>query len=128
MRGELEAYIAETYSVEAERPWAPESSHTVFRHADNRKWFAVLMNIPGEKIGLHNDKSIDVVNLKCGPILAASLHTEPGFFPAYHMNKTHWITAALDGSADADQIRWLLEISWELTASHRRRSFPGPAD
>ena len=26
------------------------------------------------------------------------LRREPGFYPAYHMNKETWITAALDGS------------------------------
>ena len=30
------------------------------------------------------------------------LHSRPGFFPAYHMNKEHWISAALDGSVDAE--------------------------
>ena len=33
------------------------------------------------------DESIDVVNLKCDPLLIGSLRSEPGFFPAYHMNK-----------------------------------------
>lgn len=120
MRTQLEAYIAETYSVEPEQPWAPESDHTVFRRRDNRKWFAVLMTIPRERLGLSGEGNIEVVNLKCGPILAASLRTEPGFFPAWHMNKNHWITAALDGSADTEQIKWLLEISWDLTAPKRK--------
>ena len=119
-RGALEAYIRETYAVEAERPWAPESDHAVFRHRGNRKWFALLMSIPRTKLGLSGEGSIEVVNLKCGPILAASLRTEPGFFPAWHMNKNHWITAALDGSADTEQIKWLLEISWDLTAPKRK--------
>lgn len=122
MRTELEAYMAETYSVEPEQPWAPESDHAVFRRRDNRKWFAVLMTIPKGRLGLLGEGNIDVVNLKCGPILAASLQTEPGFFPAWHMNKTHWITAALDGSADPEQIRALVEISWGLTGPKRKKS------
>lgn len=120
MRKQLEAYIAATYSVEPEQPWAPEGDHTVFRRRDNRRWFAVLMTIPRSKLGLAGEGNIEVVNLKCGPVLASSLRGDPGFFPAWHMNKTHWITAALDGSADAEQIKWLLEISWDLTAAKRK--------
>lgn len=121
MRRALEAYIAATYSVDGETPWAPESDHTVFRHADNRRWFALLMTVPRARLGLEGEGDIEAVNLKCGPILAASLRTEPGFFPAWHMNKTHWITAALDGSADTEQIKWLLEISWDLTGTKRKK-------
>ena len=119
-RKALEAYISETYAVDAETPWAPDSDHAVFRHPNNRKWFAVLMTIPRAKLGLSGDGSIEVVNLKCGPILASSLRSEPGFFPAWHMNKNHWITAALDGSADEEQIKWLLEISWDLTGPKKK--------
>ena len=119
-RKALELYINDTYAVDAETPWAPDSDHAVFRHPNNRKWFAVLMTIPRSKLGLSGDGLIELVNLKCGPILASSLRSEPGFFPAWHMNKNHWITAALDGSADAEQIKWLLEISWDLTGPKKK--------
>ena len=39
--------------------------------------------------------------------------------PAYHMNKEHWITAALDGSAPEDEIKILLAMSYDLTAMTR---------
>lgn len=120
MRTRLTAYIAETYSVDPETPWAPESDHTVFRHRDNRKWFALLMTIPRSKLGLSGEGNVDVINLKCGPVLSASFRSEPGFFPAWHMNKTHWLTAALDGSAEEEQIKWLLAISWDLTAAGKK--------
>lgn len=37
----------------------------------------------------------------------------------YHMNKEHWITAALDGSAPEDEIKILLAMSYDLTAMTR---------
>ena len=46
---------------------------------------------------------------------------EPGFYPAYHMNKDNWITAALDGSAPDDTIRMLLEMSYAATAPKLRK-------
>lgn len=59
----------------------------VFWHSNNQKWFALIMDIPRSRLGLPGDELLDVVNLKCDPLLIGSLRSEPGFFPAYHMNK-----------------------------------------
>ena len=120
-RNELEAYIALTYNNDPEYPWLAYPTYAVFRHQSNRKWFAVVMEVPKEKIGLPAGGSIDVVNLKCDPLLIGSLRNESGFFPAYHMSKAHWITAALDGSAPEDKIKWLLDLSFELTAGRKKK-------
>lgn len=40
-----------------------------------------------------------------------------GYFPAYHMNKTSWITVALDDSVPDDEVKLLLDMSFEATAS-----------
>ena len=73
------------------------------------------MDIPKNRIGLENDEIISIVNFKCDPILVGSLILEEGFFKAYHMNKTNWITAALDGSADDEKIKFLLDYSFDVT-------------
>ena len=119
-RNELEGHIAETYNADPEYPWLAYPTYAVFRHQNNQKWFAVVMEIPKEKLGLPMEGSIDVVNLKCDPLLVGSLRNEPGFFPAYHMSKAHWITAALDGSAPEDKLKWLLDLSFELTAGRKK--------
>ena len=31
------------------------------------------------------------------------------------MNKAHWLTVALDGSADEEKLKFLLDMSYELT-------------
>ena len=74
------------------------------------------MSVPKNKIGLSGNESIDIVNVKCDPIMIGSLLTSDGFFPAYHMNKTNWITIALDDSVPDDTIKMLLQISFELTS------------
>ena len=114
-RAELEGYIAEVYSTQGESPWAQSLTNTVFRHRHNRKWFALIMDIPREKLGLPGGKIISVVNVKCDPRLIGSFREEPGIFPAYHMNKAHWLTIALDGSADGEKLNFLLDMSYELT-------------
>lgn len=73
------------------------------------------MDIPKERLGIKDDDMIDIVNLKCDPVLIGSLRNENGIFSAYHMSKDKWISVALDGSVDDEQIKMLLDISFELT-------------
>lgn len=115
-RNELEAFIMETYNAEADYPWRKSPNHAVFRHCSNRKWFALIMDVPKNKLGLQGEGLLDVINLKCDPILIGSLRGEPGFLPAYHMSKDNWITVALDGSAPDDKIKMLLDMSYQATA------------
>ena len=75
----------------------------------------VLLHNPGEKLGLPGDGILSVVNVKCDPRLIGSFREEPGIFPAYHMNKAHWLTIALDGSVDEGKLKFLLDMSYELT-------------
>ena len=120
-RNELEAFIMETYNAQADYPWRKSPNHAVFRHCSNRKWFALIMDVPKNKLGLQGEEPLDVVNLKCDPILIGSLRGEPGFFSAYHMSKDNWITAALDGSASDDKIKMLLDMSYQATAPKVRK-------
>ena len=45
-RDELFAYIEKEYGVTPDYPWLDSPEGVVFRHADNRKWFALSMPIP----------------------------------------------------------------------------------
>ena len=110
-REELEAYILNYYSTLPDYPWADTPRATVFRHANNRKWFALVMEVPRDKLGLAGTEKLDIVNFKCDPILISSLRGETGIFPAYHMNKASWITASLAGSVPAETIELLLDVS-----------------
>lgn len=119
-RLELKKYIAETYGIEPDCPWIKNPNFEVYRHSNNKKWFALIMDIPRYRIGLRGTDIIDVVNLKCDPLLLGSVRTESGIFPAYHMNKENWVTAALDGTASDEVIKMLLDVSYELTAAKIR--------
>ena len=98
-------YISDEYGVDEEYLFAKHPLFCVFRHSNNRKWFAVVMDVPKNKLGLKGADALDVVNLKCDPILIGSLRKEPGIFPAYHMSKANWVSVALDGSVPDEQIK-----------------------
>lgn len=121
-RKELEEYIVETYDSQPEFPWIKNPNHMVFRHANNRKWFALVMEIHAEKLGLPAKGMRDIVNVKCDPILIGTLLKEYGFYPAYHMNKSNWITILLDSGVDDEKIKWLLDMSFDMTAKKIKKS------
>ena len=94
----------------------------VFRHIDNRKWFGIAMVIPYRTIGINKDANVDILNVKCDPIMMGSLREKPGFCPAYHMNKDKWIKILLGGSADEADIKALLAMSYGMTVSKIRKA------
>ena len=114
-RLELENYITETYGVQGEALFARYPGFRVYRHGCSRKWFAVIMEIPKEKIGISGGGNIHVVNVKCDPRLIGAFREEKGIFPAYHMSKAHWLTVALDGTAEEEKLKFLLNMSYDLT-------------
>lgn len=120
-RTSLERYISEQYNCDGEHPWESAPNYTVFRHGNNRKWFAVFMNIPKSRLGIAEDGNVDILNLKCDPLMLGSLLLEQGFYPAYHMSKTKWITVALDQCGDEEKVRWLIELSFDATATKHRK-------
>lgn len=115
-REQIIEFIAKTYGEAAEYPWTRYPRSMIFRHSDNRKWFALVMDISKQKLGLLQEEIVDILNVKCDPIVMGTLRGKRGFFPAYHMNKTSWITIVLDGSVDIETIKWLLDLSYDLTA------------
>ncbi|MBQ3079790.1 MAG: MmcQ/YjbR family DNA-binding protein [Clostridia bacterium] len=120
-REEAAAYISDAYLSSPEFPWEGDDVTCVFRHGANKKWFAILMKVSADKLGLEGDQKIDIMNVKCDSIALGSFIGEKGVYRAYHMNKQHWLTLALDGSADDGLIRLLIDMSYQLTRAKGRK-------
>ena len=112
------SHIETIYHVKAEYPWNDDSC--IFRHEDNRKWFALIMSIEESKLGRPGSKDVDILNLKADPYDISSLTGIPGIYLAYHMNKKHWITVVLNDEVGDDIVFHLIERSHSYTAKPKK--------
>ncbi|WP_084300295.1 MmcQ/YjbR family DNA-binding protein [Microvirgula aerodenitrificans] len=108
-------YVNNKYQVGPDYPWSQYPSYAALRHHGTDKWFALLMNVPRNKLGLEGTDSVDVVNVKCRPEIVGSLRLKHGYLPAYHMNKEHWLTVLLDNTVPEKEIFELIDDSYLLT-------------
>jgi predicted DNA-binding protein (MmcQ/YjbR family) len=63
------------------------------------------------------------VSLKCDPDWALELRAvHEAVRPGYHLNKRHWNTVELDGTVEDDELREMVDHSYELVVSRLPRS------
>lgn len=120
-RQDVLKFAMEQYYTEPEYLWLSLPEYAVLRHSDNKKWYGIIMNVPRQKLGLSGNGIVDILDVKCDPLLGGSLRMTAGFLPAYHMHHENWITILLDGTVEKDMIFSLLEMSFELTASRQTK-------
>ena len=118
-QNELLDYAWEQYGTEPEYLWESSPYTFVLRHRGNRKWYAVVMDVRRDRLGLPGEEIIYIMDVKCGPLLSGSYIGKPGVVPAYHMNKTHWLGVLLDGSAADETVTELLDLSYAQTRARR---------
>jgi predicted DNA-binding protein (MmcQ/YjbR family) len=104
---ELRAYCLSLAGASETFPFGPETS--VFKA--NGKMFA---------ISALGSPMLDV-SLKCDPELGESLRqAHVGIAPGYHLNKRHWITVTLNSDVPDEQVRQLIEDSYDLVRPQGR--------
>lgn len=124
IKQQILAYAKKTYKTVPDAPFRTAPTYLVLRHAGTRKWYALFMDVPGEKLGLPGGASVDILNIKCDPVLSGSLRMDKGILPAYHMHRESWITILLDGTVPAKDIFPLLDMSYEITRQKCKRAGP----
>ena len=107
-------YCLDTYGTAADYPFDEDFETAVLRHTGSRKWYALVMRISHRKVGIDSDEVVDVVNLKLPLEMFGSFGAADGVYPAYHMNKLHWISVLLPDAAD-DLVEFLVNASYEAT-------------
>ena len=125
LRQRIESHMQEKYGTPPEHLWERWPDYAVFRHPASRKWYAAVLRAPARALNLAEGRDVEILNLKCGPILLGSLLAEPGFFPAWHMSKTNWVTVLLDGTVPEEKLFTLIELSYDsVTPKRPRRAKP----
>lgn len=102
------------YGTVPDFPFEDDFVTTALRHTDTRKWYALVMHVSRRKFGQENDERVDVVNLKMPVEMFGSFGPAEGVYPAYHMNKLHWISVLLSDAPDG-LIQFLTNVSFETT-------------
>jgi len=116
-RNDLIKYIQQEYICDIDYPWEKYPDYVVIRYRDNQKWFAGIFTITGHQVGLGTNEPMDVVNLKCDPDLIPILIRESGVYPAYHMNKQHWISVDIERYEDIEKLKILVDMSCQLVGT-----------
>ena len=114
MKLRLMEYCERKFGTEPEAPWEDSPDAYTFKTAKRNKWYALFMTIPYKSLGLVAKGTLDVVNIKLPPEKVLDLIDRVHFYPAYHMNKKHWITIVLDKEVDEPLVQQLLEESYGL--------------
>lgn len=124
----LAKHISQAYGEAPDFPFV-EHEYAVFRRQDNRKWYALLMDLPKAKLskakGKRNEEEgeerVDALNIKADPLLIPRLiEKEAAIYPCYHMNRKMWITVVLDGSLDDETLYSLVDRSRFLVADTKK--------
>lgn len=109
-------YIEKQYGVTPDYLWERTHENAALRHIGTKKWFGVIIKeLPRRRLGFNDDEHVDILDLKCDPLMIGSLIDGRSFLPGYHMNKEHWFTIILDGTVPAEKIFPLIDMSFELT-------------
>ncbi len=69
------------------------------------------------------------ISLKCEPGQALFLRDlYPAVRPGYHMNKKHWNTVTLDGTVPEDEVKGMIDDSYELVVKSLTRAMKEELD
>ena len=110
------AWIKTQFGAEPDYPWPDDAPWSFVFRCPNEKWFALVMRIKYRQLGLTGDEEVWVVNMKASQDEIPNLIDKKSIFPAWHMNKKHWITVLLTAVTDFEKLCKLTQKSWELVS------------
>lgn len=87
-----------------------------FMVEDKGKWYGLMMEVPLQKLGVASQANALILNVKIHPEDKERLITTDGIYEAYHMNKKHWISIALNVCTDDALIKECIYTSYKCVA------------
>ena len=111
--------IIEKYGNEPEFLWEKYDGTGIFRNPASNKWYGIIMDVDRSRLQPDKKGAVDVLNVKLLPEEVLQIIKEPNIYPAYHMNKKHWISMIMDDSLSDDKVMELIEKSHRLTEKNK---------
>ena len=122
----IAALIERAYGDAPEFPWEKFPGNGVFKCRENGKWYAAILTVAYGKLdpdrakaGSDPEEIAEVINLKADPEEIPYLTGLPGIFPAWHMNKKHWISVLLDDTLTDERVMELIRESRRLVEENK---------
>lgn len=83
----------------------------------------LVFKVMGKMFALADVDAFTGINLKVDPEKGAELREQYAFVrPAYHMNKMHWMTVAMDGEAPHRLVQQWIDESYDLVVKKLTKS------
>lgn len=87
-----------------------------FMVEEKGKWYGLMMQVPLQKLGVASKADALILNVKIHPEDKERLLSTDGVYEAYHMNKKHWISIALNVCTDDALIKECIYTSYKCVA------------
>ncbi|MBQ7173455.1 MAG: MmcQ/YjbR family DNA-binding protein [Clostridia bacterium] len=107
----ITALIETAYGALPEFLWDDSPDCGIFRNKESGKWFGIIMYVAKDRLIPKTTGKVDVMNLKLDEFVEKA-QTKAGVYPAYHMNKTYWVSVILDETLSDDEIMKLIALSF----------------
>ncbi|MGX7079480.1 MmcQ/YjbR family DNA-binding protein [Gemella parahaemolysans] len=107
-------YCNSKYGENSVNPFKKHPDILAFVNEKN-KWYALFLDIEYNKLNKNTDitTKVKILNVKHPTDNILDI-IDNNIFPAYHMNKKHWISIVLDKNIKLETIKELIDISFSL--------------
>lgn len=112
----INKYINEKYNDDPEFLWPKFPGYAVYRNQNNKKWYGIIMNLDLSKLD-NNTGEVEIINVKLDEKKIQKLLKQKGFYKAYHMSKTDWISIILNDTLKDEEILSLLDESYNIISA-----------
>ena len=112
---EIIDYCNNKYGENHANPFKKHSDILAFINEKN-KWYALFLEVEYNKLNKNTNitTKVKILNLKYPTDNISDIIDNQNIFPAYHMNKKHWISVVLDKNIKLETIKELIDISYSL--------------
>ncbi len=83
---------------------------------EKNKWYSLFLDVEYNKLNKNTDitTKVKILNVKYPVDKILEIIDNKNIFPAYHMNKKHWISIVIDKNIKFGKIKELIDISHSL--------------